>query len=153
MATSGVGATSAARRTSATVPPSGFESPAPNTASTTSAASAGRARASGSTGPSQAAAAFAASPFKASRSPSSATPTSKPAAFSAAATTNPSPPLLPGPQRTSVLRGVQRCWIAVATASPARCISTKPGVPASIAALSAAVISATVRISVGGMGV
>jgi hypothetical protein len=69
-------------------------------------------------------------PRIASIDPASASRTGQPAAVSTRAMTNPSPPLLPGPQRTTVGRGDQRRAISRATAEPAFCMSSMPGVPA-----------------------
>ena len=60
----------------------------------------------------------------------------------------PSPPLPPGPQRMAIRpRDLASRAASSATASPARSMSTMPGVPAEIAKRSALLISAGVRSS------
>ena len=71
-----------------------------------------------------------------------ATRTGQPARCSSRATTQPSPPLLPGPHRTSVGRGAKRAVIARVTARPAFSISQGPGRPPAIAARSTAAMAA-----------
>src|SRR5688500_9724793 len=70
-----------------------------------------------------------------------------PAAESAPATTQPSPPLLPGPAYTATprrrRRGKRRA-ISVAAAAPERCITARDGMPASIERRSAAADCAAV---------
>ena len=64
------------------------------------------------------------------------------------AATKPSPPLLPGPQKTAMRpwRGTSRV-ASRATAAPACSISTEPGVPPAMVSRSASVISALVKSS------
>ena len=78
-------------------------------------------------------AAIAASPRNASRRPRRPSSTAKPHSARRRATTKPSPPLLPGPQRTTI-RPPDRTTRAAssATARPAASISTIPGVPPAI---------------------
>src|SRR5690242_660848 len=71
----------------------------------------------------------------------STTRTATPELASARATTQPSPPLLPGPVKTTtpeVRRGRKRSAISAATAAPARCIRARDGIPPAIAAASRA---------------
>ena len=121
-------------------PSTGRVRPAPNSASTTRPAPASAAGPTGITSPCQARAAPAASPFSRARSPISATRTAQPACSSSLATTKPSPPLLPGPQRTVTGTAAKRAMIASATDLPAFSISVGPGTPAAAAAASAAAI-------------
>jgi len=58
---------------------------------------------------------------------------------------DPSPPLLPGPHNTRTGRGLNRRSISLATASPARCMSSTPGVPAATASRSASFICSAVK--------
>lgn len=102
--------------------------------------------------PRQAAAACAASPFKASREPKRPSEISMPCSASSRAATKPSPPLLPGPQTTKTRArtgiGCTRSRKASrAMAPPARSIKTMPGVPAAIVKRSADAISSFVRSS------
>ena len=62
---------------------------------------------------------------------------------------NPSPPLLPGPQRTAtrLASAPSSASAAAATAAPAFSMSTMPGVPPAMVCRSAAAISAVVRSS------
>ncbi len=126
---------------------SGRARPAPNRASITSPSAGASALGRERTSPVQAAAAAAASPFSPARSPRAATPTGHPAWARRRAATQPSPPLFPGPHSTTTGRGDHRAATASATAVPARSMSRLPGTPLSIAAASAARVSATVRIS------
>ena len=71
-----------------------------------------------------------------------ATRTGQPARCRWRATTQPSPPLLPGPHSTSVGRGANRAVIARVTARPAFSISQGPGRPPAIAARSTAAMAA-----------
>ncbi len=140
-------ATTASRRattpaiTSRATPSIGRERPAPNSASMTRLVSAGRSGARGSTGRFQRAACRAASPRSLSRSPSRKRRSGQPRSARWRAATNPSPPLLPGPQSTATGRGDQRSAIAAATAAPARSISVSPETPPAIARRSASAIS------------
>ena len=101
-----------------------------------------------STGPFQRPAMIAASPVNLSLLPSSDKRTWYPRSRSKRAATNPSPPLLPGPQSTEIrpAAGVMPAATS-ATARPAFSMSTTPGVPASIASRSACPISSVVNSS------
>ncbi len=90
-----------------------------------------------------------ASPRSCSTDPASASRTGQPEAASVRATTKPSPPLLPGPHKTTVGRGDQRRVISRATASPACCMSSIPGMPDSTVRRSASSICATRSSAVG----
>ena len=118
--------------------------PAPKSASITTPSPVTRPGDRGSTAPDQSAAWCAASPFSLPASPSSARRTSRPCSARCRAATNPSPPLLPGPQRTSAGPGQPRRKTASATARPAFSISSTPETPASMARRSARYISSVV---------
>ena len=137
-------------------PRRGGLNPVPTTASSTSAAPSSAARSAGSSPISCssrpaclfiAANAAAASPFNSPADPSSATRTLRPPSARCRAATNPSPPLLPLPQiATTSPSPENRLRQNRATAAPAFSISTATGTPCSTDRLSAAAISAAVRI-------
>ena len=135
-------AVASASTTPRATPSSGRAKPAPNNASTISSAPARLAVDKASTAPAHPAAAQAASPASASLGTRVATRTGQPARCSWRATTQPSPPLLPGPHSTSVGRGANRAVIARETARPAFSISQGPGKPPAIAARSTAAMTA-----------
>ncbi len=151
---------STASITSRGLPSTGRASPAPNIASIIRPAPLKAAVVSGSTAPSQRSAASAASPRRVCRSPRSATRTGQPRSANSRAATNPSPPLLPGPQRITTGRRDQRRATVSATARPAFSISALPDTPPAIVSRSASPISAggnsacrrhgSLRFSVGG---
>ncbi len=143
-ATSTAPAATAACSTAATPSSSLRESPAPNSASTTSPAPATSAGVTASGGSRQACEKCAASAEPRPISPSTPTRTGHPADASALATTNPSPPLFPGPHSTTAAQGAYRRMISAATAWPAAAISRSGGMPLS---LSAAAICAHVSSS------
>ncbi len=101
-ATTGLPAALMAATTSAAVPSSGRDRPAPNRASMMRSASASVAGLSGSTGSPQRSAMAAASPRRASRLPSRPRRTRYPCSRRSRAATKPSPPLLPGPHTTAM---------------------------------------------------
>ena len=133
----------------ATSAPSGRVNPEPNSASTTRWAPSSTAGPSASTVPLQFAAWYAASPRRRSRGAREATRTFQPDAANTFAATNPSPPLLPGPHRTTVGRADQRRIASRATAVPALRIRSTPGVPAATVKRSASCICATRSRAVG----
>ena len=128
----------------AAAPSSGRESPAPNSASTTSLAPSRASGVSASRAPFQRSDMAAASLLG---SASWATRTMKPYSSSSRATTKPSPPLLPGPHSTVTVEGLKRAAIASATARPAFSIRVSDGTPCATAKASALLICAVVRIS------
>ena len=133
---------------SAAAPSMVRERPAPNMASMMTSAPLSAAAGRVSISPSQRPAMAAASPRRASRLPSSHTRTPWPCSRSIRAATKPSPPLLPGPQRTATeKRAPPSSAAAAATARPAASISAKPGVPALMARRSARPISSVVSSS------
>ena len=148
-ATTGLPAALMAATTSAAVPSSGRDRPAPNRASMTRSASASVAGLSGSTGSPQRSAMAAASPRRASRLPSRPRRTWYPCSRRSRAATKPSPPLLPGPHTTAIAapaRGASAA-AASATARPAFSISVSPGTPCAMARASARPISCAVSNS------
>ena len=133
-ATTGLADALMAATTSAATPSSGRESPAPNSASMMTSAPAIVPASSGSASPHRAAIS-AASPLSASRAPSRPSRTAKPRSRNSRAATNPSPPLLPGPQTTAIEgpAPAASAMAASATARPAFSIRTSPGTPCPIA--------------------
>src|SRR5215212_9650573 len=131
---------------SAARPAIGRDRPVPNSASTASFVPS-RDCDAGRMSPCQSAAIAAASPSSDMRSPTSTTRTAQPSRCKYRATTNPSPPLLPGPQSTTAGLFVHRLIIASATALPAFSIRAWTLTPALIACRSACAMSLGVSSS------
>ena len=141
-ATTGRPAPRTSRIASAAGPRGAPELPVPSRQSTTPAAPS---RAPGSTrsgaGPVRASAALRASPSSSFRGTDISTRTSRPISRNALAATYPSPPLFPLPQTTAISPSGKARATTSASPRPARSISASPGVPAAIAAASAARIA------------
>ena len=148
-ATIGLAQALIAATTSAAMPSSGRDRPAPNRASMTTSAPAIVAGLNGSTAAPQRVAISAASPLRASRDPSRPRRTPSPRSRRSLAATKPSPPLLPGPQTTAMAAPARPASSAAAsaTARPAFSISASPGTPCCAASASARAISAAVNSS------
>ena len=125
-----------ARARRAAWPSNGRASPAPKSASTQYSAI-GLSSEMGTLLPDQRAKAEAASPFRRAGSVRVSTQTSQPRSWSKRATTYPSPPLLPGPQKTAVFLGEMRSQMASAMARPAASMRRSPGMPDAMAYASA----------------
>ena len=121
--------------------------PAPNNASITRLVSLRSATSRGLISPSHRLAFALASPLSFLTPPSRPSATGQPASLRYLATTNPSPPLLPGPQSTTTRRRVQRLRKVLKTERPAFSINSRLGTPAFTAKASARPISSTVRSS------
>jgi len=140
-----------ALRTANASPSGPLESPAPKIASITMSAPSSIPVSSGSTFPPKVCDALSASPFRSPRSPSNPKRTVQPRSAIRRPTTNPSPPLLPGPHRMATFpvsspnRSRAALQASSATAKPAASINSIPGVPPLIVKRSASPSSSGVK--------
>ena len=147
-ASTGLAAALTAAIIRAAAPSTGRDRPAPKIASMIRSAPAMTSGANGSISRAQREAMAAASPRSVSLSPRRQSRTATPASAMSRAATKPSPPLLPGPQSTTIepSAGSMR-RASSATARPACSISVRPVTPDVMVSASACPISAGVRSS------